>query len=148
MKGKIKLKLNQKSSFKNNIYEIFIDDTFVGNVDYKNPKLDIVTTLGNHKILVKGQDYEKEQNFNLSSRKIILPIDINENFLWTNQRTELPKIMNGVIIGFLLVYAFVITYLLYNRQIEFKYPLVIPFFILLFANSSLKSIQKFKLNFR
>ncbi len=148
MNGKIKLKLNQKSSIKNRIYEVFIDENFIGNVDYKNPKLDFVTTLGNHKILVKGNDFEKEQNFVLSSRKLILPIEINENFLWTKQSAELPKIMNGIIIGFLLVYAFIITYLLYTKQIEFMYPLIFPFFILLFTNSFLKNNQRFQLNFK
>ena len=148
MNGKIKLKLNQKSSIKNTTYEVFIDENFIGNVDYKNPKLDFVTTLGNHKILVKGNDFEKEQNFVLSSKKLILPIEINENFLWTKQSAELPKIMNGIIIGFLLVYAFIITYLLYTKQIEFMYPLIFPFFILLFTNSLLKNNQKFQLNFK
>ena len=79
MNGKIKLKLNQKSSINNNAYEIFIDDEFVGNVDYKNPKLDFVTNFGNHRILVKSKDFEKEHNFILSSQKIIVPIEINEN---------------------------------------------------------------------
>ena len=148
MDGKIKLKLNQKYSIKNNIYEVFIDENFVGNVDYKNPKLDFCNNFGNHKILVKGEDFEKEQNFVLSSRKIILPIEINENMFWTKQSTELPKIMNGIIIGFLVVYAFIITYLLYNKEIEFIYPLIIPFFILLFVNSSLRNNQKFQLNFK
>ena len=148
MNGKIKLKLNQKSSIKNTTYEVFIDENFIGNVDYKNPKLDFVTTLGNHKILVKGNDFEKEQNFVLSSRKLILPIEINENFLWTKQSAELPKIMNGIIIGFLLVYAFIITYLLYTKQIEFMYPLIFPFFILLFTNSFLNNNQRFQLNFK
>ena len=148
MNGKIKLKLNQKSSIKNRTYEVFIDENFIGNVDYKNPKLDFVTTLGNHKILVKENDFEKEQNFVLSSRKLILPIEINENFLWTKQSAELPKIMNGIIIGFLLVYALIITYLLYTKQIEFMYPLIFPFFILLFTNSFLNNNQRFQLNFK
>ena len=148
MNGKIKVKLNQKSSIKNNIYEVFIDENFVGNVDYKNPKLDFVTTLGKHKILVKGKDFEKEQNFVLNSRKIILPIEINENFFWTKQPSELTKILNGFIIGFLLVYAFIITYLLYTKQVEFIYPLIIPFFLLFFTNLSLKNNHKFELRFK
>ena len=111
MNGKIKLKLNQKSSIRNNIYEVFIDGNFIGIIDYKNPKLDFITNLGNHKILVKGKEFQKEQNFNLSSRKIVLPIEINENFFWTNQSPELPKIMNGFVVGFLLVYSVIITYL-------------------------------------
>ena len=148
MNGKIKLKLNQKSSIFNNRYEIFINDNFIGFVDYKNPKIDFNTNLGNHKITVKGKDFEKEHNFTLTSRQIILPIEINENFLWTKQSAELPKIMNGIIIGFLLVYAFIITYLLYTKQIEFMYPLIFPFFILLFTNSFLNNNQRFQLNFK
>ena len=61
MNGEIKLKLNQKSSIKNRTYEVYIDENFIGNVDYKNPKLDFVTTLGNNKIRVKENDCEKEQ---------------------------------------------------------------------------------------
>ena len=148
MNGKIKLKLNQKSSIRNNIYEVFIDGNFIGIIDYKNPKLDFITNLGNHKILVKGKDFQKEQNFNLSSRKIVLPIEINENFFWTKQSPELPKIMNGFVVGFLLVYAVIITYLLYNQQIKFMYPLIIPFLLLLFTNSSLTNNQKFQLNIK
>ena len=110
--GKIKLKLNQKSSIRNNIYEVFIDGNFIGIIDYKNPKLDFITNLGNHKILVKGKDFEKEHNFILSSQKIIVPIEINENFFWTKTSAELPKLMNGFLIGLLLVYALVITFLL------------------------------------
>jgi len=148
MNGKIKLKLNQKSSIRNNIYEVFIDGNFIGIIDYKNPKLDFITNLGNHKILVKEKDFQKEQNFNLSSRKIVLPIEINENFFWTKQSPELPKIMNGIIVGFLMVYALIITYLLYTKEIEFMYPLIIPFLLLLFTSSSLKNNQKFQLNFK
>lgn len=148
MNGKIKLKLNQKSLFKNNIYGVFIDENFIGNVDYKNPRLDFVTNLGNHKILVKGNDFTKEKKFVLSSRKIILPIEINENLFWAKQSRKLPKIMNGIIIGFLWVYALMITYLLHTQQIEFMYPLIIPFFILLFTNFFSKNDSKFELNFK
>ncbi len=147
MNGKIKLKLNQKSSINNNAYEIFIDDEFVGNVDYKNPKLDFVTNFGNHRILVKSKDFEKEHNFILSSQKIIVPIEINENFFWTKTPGELPKLVNGFIIGLLLVYTLVITFLLYKNEIDFKYPLIIPLFLLLFTNAFYKN-QKFELNFK
>ena len=147
MNGKIKLKLNQKSSIRNNIYEVFIDGNFIGIIDYKNPKLDFITNLGNHKILVKGKDFEKEHNFILSSRKIIVPIEINENFFWTKTSAELPKLMNGFLIGFLLVYALVITFLFYTKEIEFKYLLIIPLALLLFSNAFSKK-QEFELNFK
>ncbi|MEC5395562.1 hypothetical protein [Bergeyella sp. RCAD1439] len=148
MNGKVKLKLNQKSSIRNNIYEIFIDGNFIGNIDYKNPKLDYITRLGNHKILVKEKDFEKELNFNLGSGKRVLPIEINENLFWTKQSSGLPQIVKGFVVGFLLVYASIITYLLYTQEIEFKYFLLIPFFLLSFINWALRNNPKFQLNIK
>ena len=45
MNGKLKLKLGNRTSFNNNRYEIFLDEAFIGSLDYKNPKLDYITTL-------------------------------------------------------------------------------------------------------
>ena len=76
-----------------------------------------------------------------------MPIEINENFFWTKTPGELPKLVNGFIIGLLLVYTLVITFLLYKNEIDFKYPLIIPLFLLLFTNAFYKN-QKFELNFK
>ena len=65
MQGKIKLKLNQKSSIRNKKYEVFIDENFIGNIDYKSPKLDYIANIGNHKILIKGNDFEKDGTTNM-----------------------------------------------------------------------------------
>lgn len=148
MNGKIKLKLNQKSSIYNNRYEIFLDDSFMGDVDYKNPKIDFITNLGNHKILVKGKDFEEEHHFNLSSKKLVLPIEINENLFWSKTNGNLPKILKGFLLGFLIVYSLIITFLIASKQIEFIYPLLIPFLILLFIYSIGQNKQKFELNFK
>ena len=147
MDGKIKLKLNQKSSIFNNRYEIFINDNFIGFVDYKNPKIDFNTNLGNHKITVKGKDFEKEHNFTLTSRQIILPIEINENMFWSKSNYKLPKIIKGVILGFIIAYSILLLYLFASKKIEFGYPLLIPFFIILFINST-KQNNKFELSFK
>ena len=147
MDGKIKLKLNQKSSIFNNRYEIFINDNFIGFVDYKNPKIDFITNFGNHKITVKGKDFEKEHNFTLTSRQIILPIEINENMFWSKSDYKLPKIIKGVILGFIIAYSILLLYLFASKKIEFGYPLLIPFFIILFINST-KQNNKFELSFK
>lgn len=148
MNGKIKLKLNQKYSFFNNRYEVFVDDDYIGHVDYKNPKIDFVTNFGNHKILVKAKDFEKEHHFVLDSKKIVLPIEINENIFWSKSNENLPKVLQGVLLGFLIVYVLVITFLMTSERIEFKYALLIPFFILLFLKSFGEKNQKFELNFK
>lgn len=96
MNGKIKLKLNRKSSIKGNRYEVFIDGHFIGSVDDRNPKIDHITNLGNHKILVKTEDFEKEYHFTLSSRKLILPIDINENYFWSKQSGNYLNFLKGL----------------------------------------------------
>lgn len=147
MNGKIKLKLNQKSSIFNNRYEIFINDNFIGFVDYKNPKIDLITNLGNHKILVKGKDFEKEHNFTLTSRQIILPIEINENMFWSKSNYNLPKTLQSIILGFIIAYSILLLYLFAYKQIEFGYPLLIPFIILIFMNST-KQNNKFELSFK
>ena len=147
MDGKIKLKLNQKSSIFNNRYEIFINDNFIGFVDYKNPKIDFNTNLGNHKITVKGKDFEKEHNFTLTSRQIILPIEINENMFWSKSNYNLPKSLQGFILGFIIAYSILLLYLFASKQIEFGYPLLIPFIILIFMNST-KQNNKFELYFK
>ena len=147
MNGKIKLKLNQKSSIFNNRYEIFINDNFIGFVDYKNPKIDLITNLGNHKILVKGKDFEKEHNFTLTSRQIILPIEINENMFWSKSNYKLPKTLQSIILGFIIAYSILLLYLFAYKQIEFGYPLLIPFIILIFMNST-KQNNKFELSFK
>ena len=147
MNGKIKLKLNQKSSIFNNRYEIFINDNFIGFVDYKNPKIDFITNFGNHKITVKGKDFEKEHNFTLTSRQIILPIEINENMFWSKSNFNLPKTLKSIILGFLFAYSILLSYILASKQIEFGYLLLLPFLILIFVYSS-KQNNKFELSFK
>jgi len=148
MNGKLKLKINQKSSIFNNRYDIFLDNNFVGNVDYKNPKIDIVTNLGNHKILVKHKDAEKEYKFDLNSKKIIMPIEINENLFWSKSNQNIPKFLKNLLLGFLVGYSAIIIFLVISKQIEFIYPLLFPFLILFFLNSFGQRKQKFELRFR
>ncbi|WP_434979112.1 hypothetical protein [Daejeonia sp. YH14] len=147
MQGKIKLKLNQKSSIRNKKYEVFIDENFIGNIDYKSPKLDYIANIGTHKILIKGNDFEKEENFTLSSQKIIQPIELNENIFWSKSSTELQKFVNGILIGILIVYLFVIAIMLYDKM-EINLSTILPFFLILTSISLTKNSQKFTLNFK
>ena len=117
MNGKLKLKLGNRTSFNNNRYEIFLDEAFIGSLDYKNPKLDYITTLGNHKILIKDKDFEMEHHFVLSSRKLILPVEIKESYFWTQSNEKLSKFFKAFILGFLAVYFVIFAYLLIFDQI-------------------------------
>lgn len=60
MNGKIKLKLNQKYSFFNNRYEVFVDDDYIGMLITKIQKLIslqilvIIKFLSKRKILKKN----------------------------------------------------------------------------------------------
>ena len=63
--GKLKLKLN-RNFIKKNKYQVLIDDVLIGELDYKNLKLDFETTIGKHKIIIKDEDCEIENHFYLS----------------------------------------------------------------------------------
>lgn len=142
------MKLNQKSSLKKILYEVFIDGKLIGTMDSRTPKLELVTNLGNHKVLVKGGDFEKEINFILSSRKLVVPIEIQPNLFWIRYSGKLQAILNGIIIGFLAVYVLVISCLLFTKQIPLLYPLFLPLLILFFTYVFTKKHGKFDLHFK
>ena len=101
--GKLKLKLN-RNFIKKNKYQVLIDDVLIGELDYKNLKLDFETTIGKHKIIIKDEDCEIEKHFYLSPQKIILPITISENFFWSKSNKfflpiPVPAFMMKMIMG-------------------------------------------------
>ena len=49
MNGKLKLKLGNRTSFNNNRYELFLDEAFIGSLDYKNPKLHFLISFSPNK---------------------------------------------------------------------------------------------------
>ena len=148
MNGKLKLKLTRRALFKNNRYEIFLDDIFIGSLDNRTPKLDYITSLGNHKIVIKSDYSEVEKHFDLNSEKPILPVGIKESYFWTQSNEKLSKFFKAFILGFLAVYFVIFAYLLIFDQIKFGFSLVIPFFLLLSVNQFSKSNSKFQLNFK
>jgi hypothetical protein len=148
MTGKIVFKLNHKTYLKSNSYEIFIDNNFVGKIDYKNRKLDFCTNVGNHRILVKGKNHKKELSYTITSRKRIVPIDINENFLWQRNSKRFPKIINAIILGFLFFFALLISFLILTNYINFSYLLLSPFILVLLIAFNSKNQNQFTLNIR
>lgn len=148
MNGKLKLKLSRCISFKNNRYEVFLDDVFIGSLDGKTQKLDIITNLGNHKILIKNNCYVMEKHFTISSRKLILPIEINESYFWTTPNEKMEKAIKGFLIGFLIVYAFIICFSIFNKVMQFNFILMIPFVLIVFLSSLFDKKNKFDIVFR
>ena len=111
MNGKLKLKLTRRTLFKNNRYQIFLDDIFIGSLDKRTPKLDYIISLGNHKIVIKSDYSVVEKHFDLNSEKPILPVGIKESYFWSPANEKLEKAIKGFLIGFLIVYAFQIVQL-------------------------------------
>ena len=68
--GKLKLKLN-RNFIKKNKYQVLIDDVLIGELDYKNLKLDFETTIGKHKIIIKDEDYAINWQITENSKNIL-----------------------------------------------------------------------------
>ena len=146
MTGKIILKLNAKASFKSNRYEVFIDDTFIGFIDYKNSKIGYETAYGNHTIRIADKESEINNLFTISNRKPLVPIEINENYFWTNSQTT--KFIKGITFGFLMVYCIAFIYFVVYKQIEINYSFAIPLFLMCWYLIASKTKQKFTLKFK
>lgn len=147
MNGKLKLKLTRRALFKNNRYEIFLDDIFIGSLDNRTPKLDYITSLGNHKIVIKSDYSEVEKHFGLNSEKPILPVSIKESYFWSSSNEKLEKTIKGFLIGFLIVYAFVICFSLFFKEIQFNFTLTVPFIILVSLSSLFNKKNQFDICF-
>ena len=89
-----------------------------------------------------------EHHFVLSSRKLILPVEIKESYFGLNLMKNYQNFLKAFILGFLAVYFVIFAYLLIFDQIKFGFSLVIPFFLLLSVNQFSKSNSKFQLNFK
>lgn len=147
MNGKLKLKLTRRTLFKNNRYEIFLDDIFIGSLDNRTPKLDYITSLGNHKIVIKSDYSEVEKHFDLNSEKPILPVGIKESYFWSPANEKLEKAIKGFLIVFLIVYAFVICFSLFFKEIQFNFTLTVPFIILVSLSSFFNKKNQFDICF-
>lgn len=147
MNGKLKLKLTRRALFKNNRYQIFLDDIFIGSLDKRTPKLDYIISLGNHKIVIKSDYSVVEKHFDLNSEKPILPVEIKESYFWSPTNEKLEKAIKGFLIGFLIVYTFVICFSLFFKEIQFNFTLTIPFIILVSLSSLFNKKNQFDICF-
>ena len=147
MNGKLKLKLGNRTSFNNNRYEIFLDEAFIGSLDNRTPKLDYITSLGNHKIVIKSDYSEVEKHFDLNSEKPILPVGIKESYFWSPTNEKLEKAIKGFLIGFLIVYTFVICFSLFFKEMPFNFIFTIPFIILVSLSSLFNKKNQFDICF-
>ena len=147
MNGKLKLKLTRRALFKNNRYQIFLDDIFIGSLDKRTPKLDYIISLGNHKIVIKSDYSVVEKHFDLNSEKPILPVGIKESYFWSPTNEKLEKAIKGFLIGFLIVYTFVICFSLFFKEIQFNFILTIPFIILVSLSSLFNKKNQFDICF-
>ena len=136
MEGKIIIENHQKSKLNNNVYEVYIDKVFVGKIDYKQPKLEYITSLGKHDVRVITKDFETEDKIKLSFRQLILPIEIRENDFFFNKDSISFKLFKGIVLGFFLIYTLALIFLLTSNNYEFKLTFFIPYIIIgsLFLN--------------
>ena len=147
MNGKLKLKLTRRALFKNNRYQIFLDDIFIGSLDKRTPKLDYIISLGNHKIVIKSDYSVVEKHFDFNSEKPILPVGIKESYFWSPTNEKLEKAIKGFLIGFLIVYTFVICFSLFFKEMPFNFIFTIPFIILVSLISLFNKKNQFDICF-
>lgn len=148
MEGKIKLRIGSKSSFWNRRYKVFLNGNSVGNIDYKNPQISFGVNTGNNLLLVKSKTFEKELNLNITDDKIIFPVEITENWGANNSGFKPSKLMYGLKIGFLIVYALTFSYLTLIKNKNMTPSIFIPIIILFSLGSSYKKTDPFDLDYK
>ncbi|WP_374360010.1 hypothetical protein [Cloacibacterium sp.] len=109
--------------------------------------MDYITSLGNHKIVIKSDYSEVEKHFDLNSEKPILPVGIKESYFWSPTNEKLEKAIKGFLIGFLIVYTFVICFSLFFKEMPFNFIFTIPFIILVSLSSLFNKKNQFDICF-
>lgn len=129
--AKINLQINGISSFWNKRYKVYLNDNFVGNLDYKKHKIGIWSKVGTQKLVVKRKDFEKELEVNLTADKHIITVNIDENasFSSVKSKVKYSKLLKGVSIGFSVIY--VLALLLFTVYAD--YAVNSAFYFLFFA---------------
>jgi hypothetical protein len=98
--------------------------------------------------LVKSKTFEKELNLNITDEKLIFPVEITENWGANNSEFKTSKLLYGLKIGFLIVYALVISYLTLIKNKNMTFSLIIPIIILISFGSSFKKTTPFDLDYK
>lgn len=148
MEGKIKIRIGSKASFWNKRYTLFLDEDLVGQIDYKNPQIVFGATIGSHKLVVKGKYFEKELDLNLHKDKLVLPIELNESCFSQNSENRMSKILQGVNIGFLIVYFITFAYFTIVENKNLNSSLIIPIILIFSLNKSPNKGNPFDLEFK
>ena len=148
MEGKIKLRIGSKSSFWNRRYKVFLNGNSVGNIDYKNPQISFGANMGNNLLLVKSKTFEKELNLNITNDKLIFPFEIKENWDANNSKFKPSKLIDGLKIGFLIVYILTFSYITIIMNKNMAPSIFIPIIILISLNSSFKRTAPFELDYK
>ncbi len=129
--AKINLQINGISSFWNKRYKVYLNDDFMGNLDYKNSKIGIWSKVGTQKLVVKRKDFEKELKVGLTTHKNIVTVTIDENVKDSSQ------LVKGIVIGVFIVYFSITLYSFFFNELNIA--LMIPFFLfigLVFSKSN------------
>lgn len=121
--AKINLQINGISSFWNKRYKVYLNDDFIGNLDYKNSKIGIWSKVGTQKLVVKRKDFEKELKVGLTTDKNIVTININENVKDSSQ------LVKGIVVGIFIVFFAISLYSFFFNALNIA--LIIPVFLLI-----------------
>ena len=121
--AKINLQINGISSFWNKRYKVYLNDDFIGNLDYKNSKIGIWSKVGTQKLVVKRKDFEKELNVGLTTDKNIVNVNINENVKDSSQ------LVKGIVVGIFIVFFAISLYSFFFNALNIA--LIIPVFLLI-----------------
>jgi F0F1-type ATP synthase assembly protein I len=121
--AKINLQINGISSFWNKRYKVYLNDNFVGNLDYKNSKIGIWSKVGTQKLIVKRKDFEKELQVNLTSNQNIITINIDENVNYSSQ------LLKGIVIGIFIGFFAIMLHSFFFNKTKLNIALIIPFFL-------------------
>ncbi|MDN3691273.1 hypothetical protein QWZ06_02870 [Chryseobacterium tructae] len=146
MQGKIKIKLNQNFTFSKKKYKVFINENFIGELSNTNNRLDYLTTLGQHTILIQGNKTEWEQNIDLTFTKSILPmyIDDKSTEIYNNE----SKFLYRSLIGFAFIYLLAFVYGLWQLEIDnISLIGILPILITAMIIAPNKEKREFKLKF-
>lgn len=135
--AKIYIQINGSSSFCNNRYKVYLNDNFVGNLNYKKHKVGVWTKTGNQKILVKRKDFEKDLELNITSRKKIMTVNIDES-----SSVNYSPLLKGLMIGVFITFFAVMIYRVLFTTVELNAAVMILFLILTISVFS-KSKEKF-----
>jgi hypothetical protein len=130
--AKINLQINGISSFWSKRYKVYLNDNFVGNLDYKNAKIGVWSKVGTQKLTVKRKDFEKELEVILTAEKHIITVNIDENAFAAAcySKFRYSQMLKRTVQGLTFLYLLFVIYSIIYERIENNFSLIIWFIIL------------------